>query len=288
MAAVESESSFGDIPLGPPLSKKKSTSTSSSGFGALYSYVPPSAPPQIAWTTEAERSGHMLYVTGEWFDSKGQKKLYTYADELYVMYTDKIAVRNKNNDDITTFKCNPCEHDNGIWKETDISETGTTDLRKTINGVEGLKYVNGILREISQDTHSQRYIAFTKDEGESNRKIYYSGYKDPSTETHPSALSHSGYYNNLDYRSLFDDSAPPIHHYENGLQLAQVHSNQHYEDGEYYNGLILGGVIGGGSIVAILVVFCVGLAFGMLICFGYQQKKALEERKKEDWRQDDV
>eukprot|EP01083_Nonionella_stella_P081691 225192_1 len=99
--------------------------------------------------------------------------------------------------------------------------------------------------------------------------------------------AHSGYYNDFDYRSWFDDSAPRIHHYENGLQLDQVHSNQHYEDGEYYNGLLLGGVIGGGSIVAILVVFCIGLAFGMVICFGYQQKKALEHRKKEDWRQND-
>eukprot|EP01084_Bolivina_argentea_P170261 295031_1 len=38
--------------------------------------------------------------------------------------------------------------------------------------------------------------------------------------------AHSGYYN-----SLFDDSAhiliPHNHHYENGLQLAQVHSNEH-------------------------------------------------------------
>eukprot|EP01083_Nonionella_stella_P081456 224412_1 len=107
---------------------------------------------------------------------------------------------------------------------------------------------------------------------------------DPMPKERP-ATAHSGYYNNLDYRSLFDDSVPPIHHYENGLQLAQVHSNGH-EDGEYYNGLILGGVIGGGSTVAILVLFCIGVAFGMLVCFGYQQKKALDERKKEDWRQD--
>eukprot|EP01083_Nonionella_stella_P280196 953082_1 len=109
----------------------------------------------------------------------------------------------------------------------------------------------------------------------------------PEFEPLPDIPAHSGYYN-----SLFDDSAhiliPHNHHYENGLQLAQVHSNEHYgQDGEYYNGLILGGVIGSGSIVAILVVFCIGLAFGMVICFGYQQKRALEERKKEDWRQDD-
>eukprot|EP01083_Nonionella_stella_P280197 953083_1 len=103
----------------------------------------------------------------------------------------------------------------------------------------------------------------------------------------PISHAHSGYYNNLDYRSLFDDSAPLIHHYENELQLDPAYSIAHYEDGEYYNGLMLGGVIGGGSIVAILVVFCLGLAFGMLVCFGYQQKKSLEESKNEDWRQND-
>eukprot|EP01083_Nonionella_stella_P081692 225196_1 len=114
----------------------------------------------------------------------------------------------------------------------------------------------------------------------------YPTLKKTEAPVHVISKAHSG-YNNLDYRSLFDDSAPLIHHYENVLQLDPPYSIAHYEDGEYYNGLMLGGVIGGGSIVAILVVFCLGLAFGMLVCFGYQQKKSLEESKNEDWRQND-
>eukprot|EP01083_Nonionella_stella_P295508 1004330_1 len=40
-------------------------------------------------------------------------------------------------------------------------------------------------------------------------------------------------------------------------------------------------MFGGLASTLIVLVFCIGLAFGMLICFGYQQKKALEDRKKE-------
>eukprot|EP01083_Nonionella_stella_P153503 493285_1 len=49
-------------------------------------------------------------------------------------------------------------------------------------------------------------------------------------------------------------------------------------DGEYYNGFLVGSVMGGASIVVLLITFCIGLAFGMLICFGYKQKKELEAR----------
>eukprot|EP01083_Nonionella_stella_P058314 152761_1 len=91
------------------------------------------------------------------------------------------------------------------------------------------------------------------------------------------AGAHSGYSNNLDYRSLFDHDEPiNSMHYENEFSLSHVHSNG--QGGEYHNGLLVGGVIGGGSIVVLLVIFCIGLAFGMIICFGYHQKKALEER----------
>eukprot|EP01083_Nonionella_stella_P290560 988667_1 len=162
-----------------------------------------------------------------------------------------------------------------IWKPTIKDHVKKTTKRSsksmeidTLNGLLGGFYARPDLYTITilQNSHTKAFDLFR-----------------PSS----SSSAYSGDYNYLDYRSLFDDPARPMDYYENELQLANVHSNAHYEDSEYYNGLLLGGVIGGGSIMMILIVFCIGLAFGMVICFGYQKKKELEERKDIDLGQND-
>eukprot|EP01083_Nonionella_stella_P158859 517494_1 len=45
--------------------------------------------------------------------------------------------------------------------------------------------------------------------------------------------------------------------------------------------LFIGGVVGASSVIIIMVIFCLGLAFGMLIYLGYSQKRALERNWKE-------
>eukprot|EP01083_Nonionella_stella_P208491 756598_1 len=54
----------------------------------------------------------------------------------------------------------------------------------------------------------------------------------------------------------------PSHH--------EIH--QGYNDYEFY-------VFGGAAIVSLFVIFCIGLAFGIVICWGCRQRKELEERK---------
>eukprot|EP01083_Nonionella_stella_P277785 944521_1 len=104
-----------------------------------------------------------------------------------------------------------------------------------------------------------------------------------------------------DYGDTVDNDRHPAfhvhsrHHYhenrlDHSLSLpygSYGYANEHYENGEYQNGLLIGGVIGGGSIAVLLVVLCVGLALGVLACFGYKQKKELDERNEQNWRQED-
>eukprot|EP01083_Nonionella_stella_P235859 828963_1 len=162
-----------------------STASSSSSMGGLFGhYVPPT--PQIQW----ERAGELLYFTGQWFDSKAVRHTYTApSDVLYINPEDKIAVRTEKHQDIVTFSCDPCERDNGKWIETDVDlRTGTSGTPEThetehhLSGAKGLDTVNSNLKTISEDTHSQRYIVFTRGTGES-RQIYY------SVEPHPSLRS---------------------------------------------------------------------------------------------------
>eukprot|EP01083_Nonionella_stella_P159618 520841_1 len=168
-----------------------------------------------------------------------------------------------------------------IAGHSDKSETTVEDINQYIQIV----YVDCLrMKKIDHEIECVYAIAIHVDVR--GRPVFQVMTRMPGAPMHSDVMARSDYYNNLDYQSLFDDSAPPIHHYESGLQLAQVHSNDHYDlDGEYYNGLLLGGVIGGGSVVMILVIFCIGVAFGMVICFGYQTKKELEERKDMDLRQ---
>eukprot|EP01083_Nonionella_stella_P052100 138374_1 len=103
--------------------------------------------------------------------------------------------------------------------------------------------------------------------------------------------AYSNYYNNLDYPLFFDDSAH--YHYGINVGLNHIHSHSHVhsqdESGEYMNGFIVGGMIGSGSILVIVLIFCIGLALGLVICFGYQRRKELKQRKEEEvnWRDQD-
>eukprot|EP01083_Nonionella_stella_P029287 80670_1 len=95
------------------------------------------------------------------------------------------------------------------------------------------------------------------------------------------ATAQSAYYNHLNVDQYVSDD--PLHFYPHTM----IDNPNYNGDGEYYNGLFIGGIFGGGSVILVLLVFCIGLAFGMMICFGYQKKKELEERKDMDLGQND-
>eukprot|EP01083_Nonionella_stella_P258837 884226_1 len=88
------------------------------------------------------------------------------------------------------------------------------------------------------------------------------------------------YYNELNV--MFDDSFDYQHH-------GDIHSVHSLPFDDYKPGsessLLIGGVVGGSAVVIIMLIFCLGLAFGMIIYWGYSQKRALDvKRQKEEMR----
>eukprot|EP01083_Nonionella_stella_P035622 97169_1 len=55
--------------------------------------------------------------------------------------------------------------------------------------------------------------------------------------------------------------------------------------------LLIGGVVGASAVVIIMLIFCLGLAFGMIIYWGYSQKRALDVKRNKgemrNWIDDD-
>eukprot|EP01083_Nonionella_stella_P232544 820190_1 len=109
--------------------------------------------------------------------------------------------------------------------------------------------------------------------------------------------AHSSYYNNFDYRSLYDYNNDPhedIHlvhslpFYDHRHPLIGGEDNGVSESG---SSLLIGGVVGASAVVIIMLIFCLGLAFGMIIYWGYSQKRALNVKRKKremrNWIDDD-
>eukprot|EP01083_Nonionella_stella_P000479 1357_1 len=99
--------------------------------------------------------------------------------------------------------------------------------------------------------------------------------------TEAKSVDYDNYYNHE--LSVFDGSS----HYQ--YQPFDDH-NRHMSliSGEYHgigapgseSSLLIGGVVGASSVVIIMLIFCLGLAFGMIIYWGYSQKRALDVQKK--------
>eukprot|EP01083_Nonionella_stella_P300688 1027912_1 len=100
----------------------------------------------------------------------------------------------------------------------------------------------------------------------------------------------SGSYNELD---LFDDSFDYQYHDRIGsgrslpfddLNRYQPLISEEYNDVSGSGSpLLIGGVVGASAVVIIMLIFCLGLAFGMVICWGCSQQRALDvKREKEE------
>eukprot|EP01083_Nonionella_stella_P175478 611190_1 len=97
--------------------------------------------------------------------------------------------------------------------------------------------------------------------------------------------SKTDYYDEL---NVFDSFRYP-HHSHHSLSFDG--RNQPLIHGEYNDvsgsgsSLLIGGVVGASAVVIIVLIFCLGLAFGMAIYWGYSQKRALNvQRKKGEMR----
>eukprot|EP01083_Nonionella_stella_P047917 128314_1 len=90
------------------------------------------------------------------------------------------------------------------------------------------------------------------------RSEYHNKY-DPSTEI-------SGYNRKFD----------AIEHELQRQHLYSIHRYQDNESGEsYWHGLMIGGLFGGSSVIILMLVFCLGLAFGLMGCWSYSKHKDL-------------
>eukprot|EP01083_Nonionella_stella_P255836 877575_1 len=80
-------------------------------------------------------------------------------------------------------------------------------------------------------------------------------------------------------------------HELNGFHSLRIADHKHYQPlirGEYVDtdasgsgsSLIIGGVVGASATVIIVLVFCLGLAFGMIIYGGYSRKRALDVKRR--------
>eukprot|EP01083_Nonionella_stella_P022855 63168_1 len=58
-------------------------------------------------------------------------------------------------------------------------------------------------------------------------------------------------------------------------------------ENDWMNGFITGGLMGGSAIIVLILVFCIGVALGLVTYWGYTQKKALEESKDQDMYHND-
>eukprot|EP01083_Nonionella_stella_P077442 211496_1 len=108
----------------------------------------------------------------------------------------------------------------------------------------------------------------------------------------------SGYYNyQLD---VFDDSFRYRHdddvYSANSLPFDDHNHYQPLIIGEHNDAsgsgspLLIGGVVGASAVIIIMLIFCLGLVFGMIIYWGYSQKRALDVKRNKgemrDWIDD--
>eukprot|EP01083_Nonionella_stella_P047266 126491_1 len=77
-------------------------------------------------------------------------------------------------------------------------------------------------------------------------------------------------------KAMYADYSDYVHHYEPVI------------GGEYDDvlgsgsPLLIGGVVGASAVVIIMLIFCLGLAFGMIIYWGYSQKQTLDVKRRKD------
>eukprot|EP01083_Nonionella_stella_P307374 1080050_1 len=174
-----------------------------------------------------------IVVKGPWLDVRDQAP--SAREELVTVFSE-ISVVDKNGKDLRSYSCNPCRVSYGKWTmktpEEHILVTGRPEVLAITSVVPGegnpMATINKDLRktyEAYKAGTSTNYIVFSPNVKATDRKVFYAPKPTEPIEavgSMSSAAAHSGYYNDLDYRSLFDEPVPPIYHYENGLQLAQV------------------------------------------------------------------
>eukprot|EP01083_Nonionella_stella_P239848 839069_1 len=103
-------------------------------------------------------------------------------------------------------------------------------------------------------------------------------------------------YSDMYYHSSFGESVGDQYD-DYSKQSTPFQPHQQFNDLNHYNPLIsgeyndasgsessllIGGVVGASAVVIIMLIFCLGLAFGMVIYWGYSQKRSLDVKRSKD------
>eukprot|EP01083_Nonionella_stella_P284922 969909_1 len=85
---------------------------------------------------------------------------------------------------------------------------------------------------------------------------------------------------NSEYYNELDDSFRYPHHshlpFDDRNHYQPFISDEYNDVSGSESSLLIGGVVGASGIVIIMLIFCLGLAFGMVICWGCSQQRALD------------
>eukprot|EP01083_Nonionella_stella_P128039 387868_1 len=119
-----------------------------------------------------------------------------------------------------------------------------------------------------------------KHEDEARAKSELAHARDVREGSRRSRRANSEYYNELD---VFDDSFRYPHHshlpFDDRNHYQPRISGQYNDVSDSGSSLLIGGVVGASGIVIIMLIFCLGLSFGMIIYWGYSQKRTLDVKR---------
>eukprot|EP01083_Nonionella_stella_P096174 270283_1 len=104
------------------------------------------------------------------------------------------------------------------------------------------------------------------------------------------STAHKGVWNELvyddkhyaqygDYENQFSGHSLP---FDSRNHYHPLHSGQYNDVHGSESALLFGGVVGASAVAVILMIFCLGLVFGMAIYWGYSQKRKMDVKRRKD------
>eukprot|EP01083_Nonionella_stella_P037077 101119_1 len=89
-------------------------------------------------------------------------------------------------------------------------------------------------------------------------------------------VQYDSLYLDIDSKDVREDSDEQYDGEHSRVYYAHLHRLPYDKYQNDWNGFVVGGLFGGTTIVVIVLVFCIGLACGMISCRGYKHHKGLE------------
>eukprot|EP01083_Nonionella_stella_P150998 482001_1 len=228
-----------------------------------------------AWSNRA-------FKASEWSSEKRQEQLINClaaADPAAARFFTEVKQKSKD------------ERRLPLLAAKDYQVNPKLDMMKKLAGDLDAKWSHADLSD------SKKYHALSAEEQEERVRLTSKSLKDaapgggseveyfgspPEQDLSASASAHLSEFN------VFDDSFR-YQHYDG----TQSYSSQPFYDRNQYPGeyndasgsgspMLIGGVVGASAVAVIILIFCIGLACGIVIYWGFTQKMALNEKKEKE------